>query len=55
MMSEIKPFNVENVTFGDGRLTFILGPCVVESEQHALFMAQEINDILQKCRGGFCL
>ncbi len=38
-------FNVKNVTFGDGRLAFILGPCVVESEQHALFMAQEINDI----------
>src|SRR5215217_4167752 len=44
-MTDIKSFNVENVTFGDGRLTFILGPCVVESEQHALFMAQEINDI----------
>ncbi|MEO8072776.1 MAG: 3-deoxy-8-phosphooctulonate synthase, partial [Acidobacteriota bacterium] len=38
-------FNVENVTFGDGSLSFILGPCVVENEQHALFMAQEINDI----------
>ena len=44
-MTEIKPFKVENVTFGDGRLSFILGPCVVESAQHALFMAQEINDI----------
>ena len=41
----IKPFNVENVTFGGGNLVFILGPCVVESGQHALFMAQEINDI----------
>ena len=38
-------FNVENVIFGDGSLSFILGPCVVESAQHALFMAQEINDI----------
>ncbi|HMS44008.1 MAG TPA: 3-deoxy-8-phosphooctulonate synthase [Pyrinomonadaceae bacterium] len=38
-------FNVENVTFGGGNLTFILGPCVVESSQHALFMAQEIKDI----------
>lgn len=38
-------FNVGNVTFGDGRLSFILGPCVVENEHHALFMAQEINDI----------
>ncbi|MGI9055636.1 MAG: 3-deoxy-8-phosphooctulonate synthase [Pyrinomonadaceae bacterium] len=42
---EIKSFEVGNVTFGDGRLAFILGPCVVESSQHALFMAQEINDI----------
>jgi len=41
----MKSFQVGNVTFGDGRLTFILGPCVVESAQHALFMAQEINDI----------
>ena len=47
MMPEIKSksFQVENVTFGDGRLAFILGPCVVESEKHALFMAQEINDV----------
>ncbi len=42
---QIKSFEVENIIFGDGRLTFILGPCVVESAQHALFMAQEINDI----------
>ncbi len=41
----MKSFAVENVSFGDGDLSFILGPCVVESEQHALFMAQEINDI----------
>ncbi len=41
----MKSFNVNDVTFGDKRLTFILGPCVVESAQHALFMAQEINDI----------
>ena len=44
-MTEIKSLAVENVTFGDGRLAFILGPCVVESAQHALFMAQEIHDI----------
>ncbi|HLM03025.1 MAG TPA: 3-deoxy-8-phosphooctulonate synthase [Pyrinomonadaceae bacterium] len=44
-MSEIKTFSVGNVIFGDGRLAFILGPCVVESAQHALFMAQEISDI----------
>ena len=44
-MAEIKPFQLENVNFGDGSLSFILGPCVVENHQHALFMAQEINDI----------
>ncbi|HEX8736866.1 MAG TPA: 3-deoxy-8-phosphooctulonate synthase [Pyrinomonadaceae bacterium] len=44
-MSNINSFKVETVAFGDGRLSFILGPCVVESAQHALFMAQEINDI----------
>jgi 2-dehydro-3-deoxyphosphooctonate aldolase (KDO 8-P synthase) len=44
----MEKFNVENVTFGDGSLTFILGPCVVESTKHALFMAQEINDICRQ-------
>lgn len=38
-------FEVGDVGFGDGQLAFILGPCVVESAQHALFMAQEIKDI----------
>lgn len=41
----IKNFNVGDVSFGNGNLSFILGPCVVESAQHALFMAQEISDI----------
>ncbi len=44
-MSDIESFQVGGVTFGDGRLAFILGPCVVESAQHALYMAQEISDI----------
>lgn len=41
----MQSFQVGNVEFGVGNLSFILGPCVVESAQHALFMAQEINDI----------
>ena len=41
----MKSFEVENVGFGGGRLAIIAGPCVVESSQHALFMAQEISDI----------
>ncbi len=44
-MSKIETFQINDVTFGDGGLSFILGPCVVESSQHALFMAQEIKDI----------
>ncbi|MEJ7848499.1 MAG: 3-deoxy-8-phosphooctulonate synthase [Pyrinomonadaceae bacterium] len=44
-MNQIKEFKVGDFNFGDGRLAFILGPCVVESSQHALFMAQEIKDI----------
>jgi 2-dehydro-3-deoxyphosphooctonate aldolase (KDO 8-P synthase) len=38
---EIKPFSVGSATFGDGRLTIIAGPCVVESRAHALMMARE--------------
>jgi len=38
-------FQVGNVSFGGGSLAIIAGPCVVESAQHALFMAQEISDI----------
>ncbi|MFN2598755.1 MAG: 3-deoxy-8-phosphooctulonate synthase [Pyrinomonadaceae bacterium] len=39
--SNIKPFNVCGVTFGDGRLALIAGPCVIESEEHALMIARE--------------
>src|SRR5207248_3016162 len=38
---EVKPFGVGGATFGDGRLTVIAVPCVVESREHALFMARE--------------
>lgn len=41
----MQAFEVGNVAFGGGVLSFILGPCVVESSQHAMFMAQEISDI----------
>ena len=37
----IKPFKVGGATFGDGRLTLVAGPCVVESREHVLFMARE--------------
>ena len=38
-------FQVGDVSFGDGSLAFLLGPCVVESIDHAMFMAQSIKDI----------
>ena len=41
---EMKSFKVGDATFGDGRLTIIAGPCVVESREHVLMMARE-------CRG----
>ena len=46
-------FQVGKVTFGGGGLSFILGPCVVESTHHALFMAQEIKDICNSVGVGF--
>jgi 2-dehydro-3-deoxyphosphooctonate aldolase (KDO 8-P synthase) len=49
----MQSFEVGNVKFGDGTLSFILGPCVVESAQHALFMAQEIKDICSHVGVGF--
>ena len=39
--NHVKPFEVGNTTFGDGRLTIIAGPCVIESREHALMMARE--------------
>jgi 2-dehydro-3-deoxyphosphooctonate aldolase (KDO 8-P synthase) len=38
---ELKPFEVGGATFGDGRLSLIAGPCVVESREHVLMMARE--------------
>ncbi len=40
---KVKPFAVENTTFGDGRLTIIAGPCVIESLDHAMMMARECS------------
>ena len=40
-MTNVKPFSVGKATFGDGRLTIVAGPCVIESPQHALMMARE--------------
>ena len=39
--SPVQSFRVGDATFGDGRLTIIAGPCVIESPEHALMMARE--------------
>src|SRR5215210_2711414 len=39
-VKETRPFKVGNATFGDGRLSLIAGPCVIESLEHALMMAR---------------
>src|SRR6476661_119566 len=38
-------FQVEGVRIGSGTLFLIAGPCVIESEKHALFMAEVIKGV----------
>ncbi len=40
-MEPVKSFSVGKATFGDGRLTIIAGPCVVETPEHALMIGRE--------------
>jgi 2-dehydro-3-deoxyphosphooctonate aldolase (KDO 8-P synthase) len=46
--AHIKSFRVGDTTFGDGRLTIIAGPCVIESREHALMMAGECSSRARK-------
>lgn len=46
-------FSVGDVPFGHGALSFLLGPCVVESYEHASFMAREIKAICGRVGVGF--
>jgi 2-dehydro-3-deoxyphosphooctonate aldolase (KDO 8-P synthase) len=41
MTAAKKSFQVGSATFGNGRLAVIAGPCVIESEEHAMMMARE--------------
>jgi 2-dehydro-3-deoxyphosphooctonate aldolase (KDO 8-P synthase) len=41
----MKSFSVEDVTIGGGELFLIAGPCVIESEEHALKMAECIAGV----------
>lgn len=44
----VKPFKVGNVEVGGGDLFLIAGPCLVESESHALKMADAISSIARR-------
>jgi len=52
-MAANSSFNVGDVAFGGGELSFLLGPCVVESYEHALKMATAIKDICERVGVGF--
>jgi 2-dehydro-3-deoxyphosphooctonate aldolase (KDO 8-P synthase) len=41
-------FSVGTATFGDGRLTIIAGPCVIETPEHAMMMARECQARAEK-------
>ena len=40
-----KTIKIENVEFGGGKLPLIAGPCVIESRDHSLHMAESISSI----------
>ena len=44
----MKTISIKNVSFGQDELGFIAGPCVIESNDHALKMADAINDIAER-------
>lgn len=46
-------FQVGDVSFGNGDLSFLLGPCVVESIDHAKFMATSIKETCDRVGIGF--
>jgi 2-dehydro-3-deoxyphosphooctonate aldolase (KDO 8-P synthase) len=44
----VKPFKIGSVEVGGGELFLIAGPCIVESEAHALKMAHAIRTIAER-------
>ncbi len=45
---KIRSFKVGDITIGGGPLVLIAGPCVIESEKHALFLAKKISSIAKQ-------
>jgi 2-dehydro-3-deoxyphosphooctonate aldolase (KDO 8-P synthase) len=52
-MKSTEEFEVGGVGVGDGNLAFILGPCVVESVEHAMMMAGSIRAVCERVGVGF--
>ncbi|HZS45665.1 MAG TPA: 3-deoxy-8-phosphooctulonate synthase [Blastocatellia bacterium] len=50
MSEAVREFSVGDVSVGGGNLFLIAGPCVVESEQHAVKMARAIKSITGSLR-----
>ena len=48
MSASVTPFKVGDVELGGGELFLIAGPCVVESEAHAMKMAEAISRITRQ-------
>lgn len=48
MGQNMKKIKIKNFLIGDGeKLSIITGPCVIESEEHALFCAEQLKKIFQ--------
>src|SRR5215813_7688274 len=50
MPDQVREFSVGDVSLGGGSLFLIAGPCVVESEEHAMKMARAIKSITDSLR-----
>jgi len=46
----LRSVRLADVTIGDGSLSFIAGPCVIESEDHALRMADALSAVFRARR-----
>jgi len=44
-MTRTNNVEIGKIKFGDTKLVFIAGPCVIESRDHALFMAEKLKEI----------
>ncbi len=53
-MSKVRVVEVDKgVAFGDGRLTFIAGPCVIENRRMALDLAKRLVEVANELKVGY--